>query len=461
MGRTTEDAKITTKAERERLAPRHEPYWRTIEGGLALGYRKGPGGGVWVVRRREAGGYRKSALGRADDVVAATVGKGETLPSHETAAVLNFAQAQTEAKNWAQVRDRVAAGLEAAVPAAPAKPYTVADAIEEYLSDYAARGGKALALTKGAAEAHILPALGTDIVARLTRDQIRRWHRGIASAPARVRAARGKINIRRQTVTDDDAPRRRRATANRILTVLKAALNHARREGKITCPDDAWSAVSPFKGADAPKIRYLNDAEATRLINACAGDFRDLVMAGLLTGCRYGELAKLKVGDFDRKSGTLSIPVTKGGKARHVVLTDEGQEFFTRLATGRTGSDLMLMRDAIAKQATRDRPAQTTRAPWAKGDQSRPMREACTAAQITPAISFHILRHTYGSRLAMRGVGMAVIAAQLGHTGTRMTERHYAHLAPSYVADVVRSAFGSLGVTLPATNVTPMAKAGS
>jgi hypothetical protein len=32
----------------------------------------------------------------------------------------------------------------------------------------------------------------------------------------------------------------------------------------------------------------------------------------------------------------------------------------------------------------------------------------------------------------MRGVPMGVIAEQLGHVDTRMTEKHYAHLAPSY-----------------------------
>lgn len=34
----------------------------------------------------------------------------------------------------------------------------------------------------------------------------------------------------------------------------------------------------------------------------------------------------------------------------------------------------------------------------------------------------------------MNGVPMGVIAAQRGHADTRMTEKHYAHLAPSYVA---------------------------
>lgn len=83
------------------------------------------------------------------------------------------------------------------------------------------------------------------------------------------------------------------------------------------------------------------------------------------------------------------------------------------------------------------------------------MLDACKRAKITPAISFHILRHTYGATLVMRGVPMAVIAEQLGHADTRMTEKHYAHLAPSYVATTIRAHFPILGLVGPA-RVVPM-----
>ena len=75
-----------------------------------------------------------------------------------------------------------------------------------------------------------------------------------------------------------------------------------------------------------------------------------------------------------------------------------------------------------------------------------------------PPVNFHGLRHTYASRLAMRNVPLAVIAAQLGHSGTRMVEKHYGHLSPGYVADTVRAAFGTLGIVDP-SNLTPIAAA--
>ena len=50
---------------------------------------------------------------------------------------------------------------------------------------------------------------------------------------------------------------------------------------------------------------------------------------------------------------------------------------------------------------------------------------------------------------------MTVIAAQLGHADTRICEKHYPHLGPSYVADTVRAAFGELGIVEP-DNVTTL-----
>ena len=34
----------------------------------------------------------------------------------------------------------------------------------------------------------------------------------------------------------------------------------------------------------------------------------------------------------------------------------------------------------------------------------------------------------------------------MNHADTRMTEKHYAHLAPSYVADTIRAHFPTLGI---------------
>ena len=87
---------------------------------------------------------------------------------------------------------------------------------------------------------------------------------------------------------------------------------------------------------------------------------------------------------------------------------------------------------------------------WGKSHQCRPLSDACERARIVPAVSFHILRHSYATALVQAGVPLPVIAAKLGHADTRMTERHYAHLAPSHVADTIRAAMPRLGLVGPA-----------
>ena len=40
---------------------------------------------------------------------------------------------------------------------------------------------------------------------------------------------------------------------------------------------------------------------------------------------------------------------------------------------------------------------------------------------------------------------MGFIAAQLGHSDAQMTEKHYAHLSLSYIADTTRASLPALG----------------
>jgi integrase len=124
------------------------------------------------------------------------------------------------------------------------------------------------------------------------------------------------------------------------------------------------------------------------------------------------------------------------------VLTDEGRALFSGLTAGHSGGDLIFLRD--------DGNA------WGPSHQQRPLDAASARAKIKAAATFHILRHTYASALAMRGVPMGVIAAQLGHSDTRMTERHYAHLSPNYVAETVRAALPALGIVDKSSRIRRM-----
>jgi integrase len=427
MPRKARDERLDTRTARLKLPIRPEPYWRTIQEGRAIGYRRLPEGkaGTWIARHYVATeGRRYQSLGSADDLLEAD--GGETL---------SFAQAQTKAAAWFQVIERAAGRV--------VEPITVAQAMEAYVTDYIARGGKGERKLRNTINSHILPEHGDRRVADLTLTDIRRWHQRVSAAPARLRT---KADSERQNVRiaeDTQALRARRATANRVLTVLRAALSLAYRDNRVPS-DDAWRRIKPFPNVDAPRIRYITDDEAVRLVNACPEDFRALVVSALLTGCRYGELMHLRAVDWDAAVGVLHVREAKAGKPRAVPLGEEAHQHFAALATGRPGTASMLVR------ADGER--------WGESHQHRPLRAACEVACISPAISFHVLRHTFASRLAMRGVPMAVIAAALGNTEA-ICARHYAHLSPGFVADTIRRAVGTLGI-VPATNVMPLRREG-
>ena len=433
MARTVRDTNLEKPAARARLMPRGKPYWRVLESGLHLGYRRTKtGGGSWTVRRFLGGGkYAERGLGLADD-----------LQEADGATVLTFSDAQGKARAWWKTAERAELGL------APVDgPYTVGKALDAYFADRERRGSKGLAKDRAAARARILPALGDVELAKLTTKRIREWHTGLATAPKLVRTSRivKKAQKRRGVdAKDADAVRARRATANRTLTVLKAALNHAFHDGRIVS-DEAWRKVKPFRGADAPVVHFLSEDECRRMVNVCDGAFRSLVRAALLSGCRYGELTRMRARDFNAEAGTITVRESKSGKPRHVALTDEGQSLFADLTVGHTGREPIFIRD--------DGKA------WGPSHQQRPLDTASARAKIEPAATFHILRHTYASALAMRGVPMGVIAAQLGHSDTRMTEKHYAHLSPNYVAETVRAALPVLGILDNTTNVEAGVKA--
>jgi integrase len=416
MPRKVRETNLATRTARASLKARDKPYYRLLEQGLHLGYRRGQHGGKWVIR-----------LYTGDQAYKVETLKG--LPDDERAAdgdrVLSYDQAQAAAR---QRRGQTG-------------PYSVADAIAAYLAflDSSRRGGYS---ARCSAEALILPELGSIAVATLTTARLNEWLEGLAQAPARLYSGKQAQRYRPVSADDEEGRRRRRSTANRIWTILRAALNKAWREGHVA-DDKAWRAIQTFRGADVARLRYLSADEARRLINTAQGRFRDLVQAALATGCRYGELSALKVDDFNAVIGRLHVRRSKTGKSRHVVLNAEGIALFTRLAAGRLGSDLLLPKD--------DGTA------WRRTNQCTPIAQACSRAGIAPHANFHVLRHTYASHSIMAGAPLIVVAKNLGHANTVMVERHYGHLADDYFAQTVRNTAPSFGIEAAATTpVTPL-----
>jgi integrase len=347
-------------------------------------------------------------LGDADDAFAS-----------DGVSILSWSEALTKALAWYEL---VASG--------GSRPdrYTVSEALDDYLDSFT---GKSVQKTRHTIERHIRPVLGHRPVCELTTGELRKFQADLASRRSVYRANRD--GLAKPRPEDADSARRGKANANRIFTPLKAALNRAFNDGHV--PDDAaWRRVKPFRKVSVARIRYFTEVEVEALLTAAEPWFRAVIQAALFTGARWSEIHQMKVRDVDLQSGTILLPETKGGRPRYIHLSDEGVRFFARQCTGKG-----LSSPVFVNQHGR---------PLGTSHQIRPMHQTCVKAKVAPA-GFHILRHTYGSTLAMAGVPLAVIAEALGHADERITRKHYAHLSPSYVRDTVRAGLGGLGVFRP------------
>lgn len=403
MARQVKDARLETRQSRLRLPISKDPYWRLICSGCYIGYRKGPQGGVWWFRLIKPGtkNYKRTVIGKADDVL-----------DSDGVEILSLKEAQIKAHTL----------IETMLNEHPKS--TVEYAAQHYMKWFK-ENRKSVKETQTTIDAHILPYFGNKLISELATKEIKAWHQKLAASAARKRSSRfSKQQYSEQAETDNEK-RSRTATANRILTVFKAILNKAFQDEMVN-DDLSWRRVKPFEKVDEAKIRFLTVLEAKRLINACDPNLRQLVQAALYTGARYNELVSLKVADVQLNNRSyVYIQPSKSGKGRHVPLNEAGAAFFKNVFIGKLGNEYVFTKE--------------DNMPWGKNHHVRLLKTACVHAKIQPAVSFHELRHTYASLLAQAGADLLTISKLLGHSDTRVTSRHYAHLCDKTLANAVNT----------------------
>jgi integrase len=364
-------ADIGSRSKRLRLAARKDPYYRQLQSGLAIGYyRPASGGdGTWWGRVRANGRYVVEAIAAADDYVD---------PDGET--ILSWSQAQAVVREWAARQTGTG-------------PLTVADVVRDYLDDLRARKGeRAAAGAEGRVRKHLLPVLGDRRIADLTASDMTSFRNGMVPANA----------------TDEERRRRSLDSANRVLNVARAALNHAFKAGRIA-DDRAWRRVSAFRNVGMARKVIFDPIELQALIDACEFGLRELVAVAAQTGARLGELTAAKVRDFDADAGTLLVSGKTG--SRSIYLAPATALLLRRAASGKRPDDLLL--------PPADRPS------WSHNLHSKRFAVAVRKAGLDPAATFYALRHSFISH-ALRN--LLPVKAVADHVGSSMVmlERHYA-----------------------------------
>lgn len=220
------------------------------------------------------------------------------------------------------------------------------------------------------------------------------------------------------------------ATANNAVRVLKTLLREAVERGVIP--------VSPLRRrvplAHVPPLALeLTDDEHQRFLAAFDGAplllawVRSLFVVALETGLRRGDLLRLTWADVDLDSGFIRVAVEKTRREAVIPISRACREALMELQA----------RPIVSEHVFLDEEGQ----PLGVGR----VRVAFTATKARAGIArrfrFHDLRHSFASRLASRGVPLAVIARALGHASVRTCER-YARVSVSAL-DLVRVALDS------------------
>jgi integrase len=208
----------------------------------------------------------------------------------------------------------------------------------------------------------------------------------------------------------------KKSSINRELGLLKSMLSSAAKWQLIDANPARDGKL--FKLDEPPSTRVLTYDEETKLLAACedpelrlrAPHLKVLITAAICTGCRRGELLRLRWADIDFDSDILTVKKSK-----------------SRAGTGRIIYLNTLLRSTLQQwrhKVDGEWVFPSSKAPGEHiGDVKNSLRRAVKISGITP-VTCHQLRHTFCSRLSDAGVPIAVIQELAGHASIVMTRRY-------------------------------------
>jgi integrase len=213
-------------------------------------------------------------------------------------------------------------------------------------------------------------------------------------------------------------------TINNHLTVLRKCLQTACDWGRLqSVPKVVWLRSIPSRRD------FLTIEESTILTTAAASEpeWYAMILLGLRTGMRLGELIGLEWGDVDFQQSVITI-------SRSIV---EG--IVSSPKTHRERRVAFPFSVGVALKALR--PSQglifhrPDGRPLSHGISEHALNRTCKRAGLRH-IGWHTLRHTCASQLAQLRGNSLEAQRILGHTSIAMTER-YTHIVPSTLHDAV------------------------
>ena len=216
-------------------------------------------------------------------------------------------------------------------------------------------------------------------------------------------------------------------TVRRELGVLRAAINHAFRRGRIT-----RTVAVDLPDRPEPRDRWLTRKEAAALLRASLSEPRVrlylplFIAIGLYTGARKEAILSLRWSQVDLQAGRVDFNTAgrrRSNKRRARIPIPA--KLRSHLARARNrGTELGFVVNDSGKRLA---------------DIKRGFASACRSAKLD-GVTPHVLRHTCATWLMQRGVPMWEAAGYLGMSRETL-ERVYGHHHPDYL----RAAAEALG----------------
>jgi integrase len=277
---------------------------------------------------------------------------------------------------------------------------------------------------KSILDRHVIPALGTVSLQKLTPVRINELYRQLEA---------GGLHA---------------STVRYVHVVLGSCFKAAVRIGAVS--HNPVTNASPPKANTQSGGRALTQAELDRLLRAFDGDPLFLIVAlAAGTGARINELLALEWSAVDWGSKTLRIEaalkptreglqrgVPKTERSRRTIRLDDGLASLLRAERERQEAEQRTIR-GIGDVATLRSllPDRALVFPASPIDPTTPRRHgpiskafAARAAKIgLTGLRFHDLRHTHATLLLQAGVPVAAVSARLGHANAAVTLGIYSH----------------------------------
>lgn len=211
------------------------------------------------------------------------------------------------------------------------------------------------------------------------------------------------------------------ATVKHCLVIIRQVFNKA-----FTW--NVYKGGNPVKGVKMPTVqnrrtRFLSHEEAHSLLKRLKAviDVHDMALLSLYSGLRAGEVFNLRGYDLDFQNDIIRVTDPKNKTTRHAYMTETIREMLkTRMPDK---PEKLVFPDRNGKKIIN-----------ISKSFSRVVKELGFNDGITDrrqAVTFHTLRHTFASWLAIQGESLITLKELLGHKSTAMTER-YSHLIPDH-----------------------------